>query len=239
MGGGTLRAGTESPGSSSTAWREETPSPRPQWMTLPPVCQPPRHCERVLAGEMTIDAGADGDTPLALRWWMTDDGEVRRDGPLGRHKPLLAACLFFAFAAWLFTSFRTSLLVTMQLRSAPVCAPNEAFASTSCRVVLAGTVTKLTHYSVGLNIDGHEVSMAVLLSGDESLSHFDGTHVQITMYRGEPLHVEGSGLNMDARGSPAKGTETYRIGASFFLLVGLLAVCADLVMAKRRRRRDG
>ena len=68
------------------------------------------------------------------------------------------------------------------------------------------------------------------------LAYVYGTPARVTFYRGQPIHVEGSGVRVDAKGSPQKNTMNFGMAAGFFLAAALVSAAVLLIGRLRKSR---
>jgi hypothetical protein len=160
---------------------------------------------------------------------------MRQGGRLtgGRSWGVLAVAL--AAGACLLLVAGTNAIGEYRLRHAPACPQSEVFTSTACQVTLDGTVISLSRTEALLEVEGHQLSMPVAIVGPIP----DGPiPVQVTLYRGQPVRVEGPGLSVDAAGSYARNTEMFLFFGMAALVVGGTIGGLLLVANARNRRLD-
>ncbi|WP_433222975.1 hypothetical protein ACQP00_24910 [Dactylosporangium sp. CS-047395] len=122
---------------------------------------------------------------------------------------------------------------------APVCAPDQVFAGDACRAGLDGTVTALSTRAAEVDAGGRHLTFAV------SLHRIDisapGTPVQVTVYRGVPIRIDGDRIHVDAEDSPADRVDDARefVRAAIYLgtVLGGLNLIISLATRWLRRRR--
>jgi hypothetical protein len=95
--------------------------------------------------------------------------------------------------------------------SARVCAPDEEFTGADCRVTLDGAVVNRSHTEVTIDVEDRRITMPVGTHADPYLP--EPIPVRVTFYRGQPIRLEGSGLEAD---------ESYGSDARGFLCLGLV-----------------
>lgn len=120
-----------------------------------------------------------------------------------------------------------------RVEDAPLCVAGQVFTTTKCRFTLDGTMTGLTSDRADINVDGRHFSVSITLAG--KIRDVAGTPVNVTFYRGEPIHVEGPRLRFDSDGAPADRTAFFRNGGLFFLIFGTVAGGINLIIALASR----
>jgi hypothetical protein len=105
-------------------------------------------------------------------------------------------------------------------RDAPICAHSEVFSGANCRVTMPGELTKFTGSEMDVTVDGRSIRSGVTIKGP-----LPGTSpaipVQVTIYRGRVIHVEGeTHLSVDTDAAPSTRSTNYRIFGFCFLVFG-------------------
>jgi hypothetical protein len=139
---------------------------------------------------------------------------------------MMAAC-WVAGAVLLVLAGRSS-AAQERIQAAPLCVAGQVFTATQCRFTLDGTMTDLTNYRAGIDVDGHHFAVDVFISG--TIPEVAGTAVKVTLYRGEPVHVEGKGLKFDVEDAPSVSATNYRNSGLFLLVAGTILGGANLVV---------
>ena len=138
-------------------------------------------------------------------------------------------------SAALFTASKSRGADVARIQRARACTLNELFTPAPCRALVDGHVVKLTHTAVRLDLSGRQLTMPVQIVGD--VSHSDGSPVVVTLWRGEPVHVEGPALIADSTGSPTSAKTNYQNAALFFLVGPPVMVGINLLVTRSRDRR--
>jgi hypothetical protein len=122
---------------------------------------------------------------------------------------------------------------------APVCESSQVFSGAPCRAAVNGTVTTLSTTQAEVDAGGRHLTMVV------SLHHVDGsapgTPVQVTMYQGAPIRLDGDHVYINAKDSPADRVNDARETGRAMMYLGTLLGGANLTIAlaarwsKRRR----
>jgi hypothetical protein len=151
---------------------------------------------------------------------------------------LLALVVAWAVGGALLLAGRRTSAEAQRVRDAPACSAAETLTAAPCQSRLSGTVVSFTHEEVEVDVDGQRLTMRIMVSGE--ITDQIGTPVQVTLYGGQPIHVEGVGLSVDARGSPATHAFNY-FGVGFAIifistfLIGVNALAAWIAGVYRRR----
>jgi len=122
---------------------------------------------------------------------------------------------------------RATSAAAQRVRDAPECAPDETFTATPCQATLSGTVISLTHDEVDVDVDGRRITMPIQIVGQ--VSGAAGTRADVTMYRGKPIHVEGTGEKVDARDSPVQDSFDYFNVAFAIVWISTVLIGANVV----------
>ncbi|GAA3454763.1 hypothetical protein [Dactylosporangium matsuzakiense] len=121
---------------------------------------------------------------------------------------------------------------------APVCAATEIFSGTSCRATVAGTMTALSLRQALVDVDGRPLTMTVSLHRIDS--YVPGTPVQVTLYRGVPVRLDGDRIHIDAVDSPADrvadARETIPVAIYFGTLAGGVNLIVSLAVRLSKRQ---
>jgi hypothetical protein len=112
--------------------------------------------------------------------------------------------------------------------SAPTCTEAQAFTPAECRVTLEGTMTRLTHDRADIDVAGRHITATVSLAG--TVEDVPGVAVQVTMYRGKAIHVQGPHLNFDTADAPATTRSDLQGFATAFFLGGALLAAGNVLL---------
>ena len=104
-------------------------------------------------------------------------------------------------------------------RNAPVCAPSQVFSDTTCQITRAGLLTRFTSDEMDLTVAGRNITAPVLISGP-LLDTSPAVAVDVTIYRGQVIHVSGQGLSVDTRAAPSTSSYDQRTFGFIFLAFG-------------------
>jgi hypothetical protein len=163
-----------------------------------------------------------------------------------RWKPLIVGVA----VAWTFWLIGGSLLLASwrsnvgaeRARNAPICAPGQVFSRAECRVTVAGDLTKFTSSVMVVTVGGRSISSGVTINGS-----LPGTSpaisVEVTIYRGRVIHVEGAAnltedaasLSVDTDAAPATRSWNYRNFGFCFLVFGTAVGIYSAVDTGRKR----
>ncbi|MGI5240096.1 hypothetical protein [Dactylosporangium sp. CA-139066] len=112
---------------------------------------------------------------------------------------------------------------------APVCESPQVFSGTACRAVVEGTVTALSTKQAEIDAGGWHLTMVV--SRDQLDGLAPGTPVQVTVYRGAPIRLDGDRVHIDAVHSPADRRNNARTTVRAMVSLGTLLGAGNLVIA--------
>lgn len=164
------------------------------------------------------------------------DTEVMRHGNrLAGGTPWGVLAVLFAAGPCLLLAAGMNAIGEYRLDHAPVCSPSEMFTPASCQVTLDGTVVNLSRTQALLEVQGHRLSMRAAIVGPVP-DTLEPIPVQVRLYRGRPVHIEGAALSVDADGSYARNTQMFLILGAV-ALVGGWTVGGLLLVADARNRR--
>ncbi|GAA1524633.1 hypothetical protein GCM10009827_046490 [Dactylosporangium maewongense] len=128
-----------------------------------------------------------------------------------------------------------------RIRTAPLCTAEQAFTPARCRFAFDGTVTDATGSRAGLDVWGRHYTVDAVIRGKPE-THV-GKAVRVTMYRGEPVRVEGASLVFDVDGTPASRADFWRNTGYVLLLAGVFggggSVVVALLTRPRKTRSEG
>ena len=161
----------------------------------------------------------------ALRW---DYGPVWGNKPVTGRAALAVLAVFWTVGAILLVASWRSAVAEERARQAPTCSESQLFTSAECQITLPGTMTRLTHEQAKMDVNGRHVSASVTLAGQ--LSDVAGLPVQVTFYRGEPIHIEGWDLTIDTNRAPSSSRETFRGIGMGFLILGTVLVGVNVLL---------
>jgi hypothetical protein len=156
-------------------------------------------------------------------------------GWLTPRRALAAYALLWTVGALLLLAAWRSAVAEDRIRTAPICSESQIFTSTECRITLDATMTSLTSTRAELDVGERHVSAAVRLAGPTSGA--SGVPVRVTIYRGQPIHVEGSKFNFDTEASPTTQREDFLNFGLVVLIGGNVLVSINLLIGHGRTTR--
>jgi hypothetical protein len=121
----------------------------------------------------------------------------RRAGPPRTRTLLVGLAFSWAVAGYLFLVARQDTINQERLNLAPICSASEMFTPAECRGTVDGTVVALSHSGATIQTDGRQLTMNLAFVGDVPATPLP---VQVTLYRGRPVRLDGS-LTIDAADS--------------------------------------
>jgi hypothetical protein len=108
-----------------------------------------------------------------------------------------------------------------RLQHASTCSQWEIFVpSADCKITLDGTVVDLTPTQAVLDVQGRQLTMPLRIHGPVPDAAVASIPVQVTIYRGQPVHMEGPSLDVDADGSASSNAEMFLLFGMAALVVG-------------------
>jgi hypothetical protein len=155
------------------------------------------------------------------------------DEPVTARKVLAALAVVWTVGVAFLVASWFDATAQNRVRHAPTCSQSQLFTSADCRVTLDATMTALTDGHAAMDIGERHVSADVTLNGQ--LPDVVGLRVQVTLYRGEPVHVEGSGLKIDTNAAPATGVGEARFFGLACLIGGTFLVGTNALLGSVRR----
>ena len=115
-------------------------------------------------------------------------------------------------------------------RHAPTCTEAQAFTQTRCQVTLNGEMTGLTSSSAQIDVAGRHVTANVGLAG--KISDVRGVPVQVAMYQGHVMHVEGPGLSFDGAANPGANADDQRTGGVVAVILSTVLIGVNLLIVR-------
>ncbi|MEV4518485.1 hypothetical protein AB0K00_57200 [Dactylosporangium sp. NPDC049525] len=112
---------------------------------------------------------------------------------------------------------------------APACEASQVFSGVTCRAVVDGTVTALSTRQAEVDTGGRHLTVAVSLHQVDG--SVPGTPVQVTVYRGAPIRLDGDHVHINAEDSPADRLADAREFARAAMFLGTFLGGGNLIIA--------
>lgn len=134
---------------------------------------------------------------------------------------MVGLAVIWSIAAYLFLSARQDTIDQDRLNLAPTCSDSEMFTPAQCRITVDGTIVALSYSDATIQIDGRQLPMKVSFAGTVPATPLP---VQVTLYQGRPVRVDGLSLTIDAADSFAANARNDLMDAWVLAIAGPLGI---------------
>jgi hypothetical protein len=154
--------------------------------------------------------------------------------PPSRRFALAVLATFWTVGACLLVASCRSAVAENRAREAPTCSESQLFTAAECRATLDATMISLNSHRAEMYVKGRRVSAGVKIAGP--IPYVRDLPVRVTLYRGEPIHVEGQDLTIDTDDSPANSRADFLFWGTALLIIGPFVVGANTLIRFLGRR---